>query len=204
MRLAGCPLMTRSGQRKESSVCCWLAIRSGLGRLRSSNASAASTSGPSESSDIRRRELTKSFAERYGDVPIIQVGDEIVADWLTGGGRAGPVQGLCSMFNDAASVKAGRLIDHNPFQEARHLTRQGPTRPATTNRAEGMRDHRARPRCPLGTGAEGEFCRFAAGRALDPKLPRLPLEGRQSRRRMGRQSLPFHPPLRGLVHGQRA
>lgn len=29
---------------------------------------------PKESSDIRRRELTKSFAERYRDVPIIQVG----------------------------------------------------------------------------------------------------------------------------------
>jgi integrase len=72
---------------------------------------------PKESSDIRRRELTKSFAERYGDVPIIQVGDEIVADWLAGGGRAGSVQGLCSMFNDAASVKAGRLIDRNPFQK---------------------------------------------------------------------------------------
>jgi hypothetical protein len=56
---------------------------------------------PKESSDIRRRELTKSFAERYSDIPIIQVGDEIVADWLAGGGRAGPVQGLCSMFNDA-------------------------------------------------------------------------------------------------------
>ena len=25
--------------------------------------------------------------------------------------------GLCSMFNDAASVKAGRLIDRNPFQK---------------------------------------------------------------------------------------
>jgi hypothetical protein len=72
---------------------------------------------PKESSDIRRRELTKSFAERYGDIPIRLVGDEIVADWLAGGGRAGSVQGLCSMFNDAASVKAGRLIDRNPFQK---------------------------------------------------------------------------------------
>jgi hypothetical protein len=47
---------------------------------------------PKESSDIRRRELTKSFAERYGDIPIRHVGDEIVADWLAGGGRAGSVQ----------------------------------------------------------------------------------------------------------------
>jgi len=72
---------------------------------------------PKESSDIRRRELTKSFVDRYGDVPIGQVGDEIVAQWLAGGGRSSSVQGLCSMFNDAASVKAGRLIDRNPFQK---------------------------------------------------------------------------------------
>jgi integrase len=72
---------------------------------------------PKESSDIRRRELTKGFVKRYGDVPIGQVGDEIVAQWLAGGGRSSSVQGLCSMFNDAASVKAGRLVDRNPFQK---------------------------------------------------------------------------------------
>jgi integrase len=72
---------------------------------------------PKESSDIRRRELTKGFIKRYGDVPIGQVGDEIVAQWLAGGGRSSSVQGLCSMFNDAASVKAGRLVDRNPFQK---------------------------------------------------------------------------------------
>ncbi len=68
-------------------------------------------------SDIRRREGTKAFAERYGEVPIAHVGDEIVADWLAGGARLGSVQALCSMFNDAASMKAGRLIDRNPFQK---------------------------------------------------------------------------------------
>jgi len=72
---------------------------------------------PKESSDIHRRELTKSFVDRFGDVPIRQVGDEIVAKWLAGGGRAGTVKGLCSMFNDAASMKAGRLIDRNPFEK---------------------------------------------------------------------------------------
>jgi integrase len=70
---------------------------------------------PKESSDIRRRELTKAFVERYGDLPISQVGDEIVAQWLAGGGRAGTVRGLSSMFNDAASIKAGRLLERNPF-----------------------------------------------------------------------------------------
>lgn len=72
---------------------------------------------PKESSDIRRREQTKGFVERYGDLPIAWVGDEVVAAWLAGGGRAGSVQGLSSMFNDAASVKAGRLVDRNPFQK---------------------------------------------------------------------------------------
>lgn len=72
---------------------------------------------PKESSDIRRREQTKGFVERYGGMPIARVGDEVVAAWLAGGGRAGSVQGLSSMFNDAASVKAGRLVDRNPFQK---------------------------------------------------------------------------------------
>lgn len=72
---------------------------------------------PKESSDVRRRELTKSFVDRYGDVPIAQVGDEIVAEWLAGGKRAGTVMGLSSMFNDAASMKAGRLITRNPFEK---------------------------------------------------------------------------------------
>ncbi len=74
-------------------------------------------SRPKEASDIRRREGTKAFVERYGEVPIAHVGDEIVANWLVGGARSGSVQALCSMFNDAASMKAGRLIDRNPFQK---------------------------------------------------------------------------------------
>ena len=49
---------------------------------------------PKESTNILNRERTKSFAERYRDVPIIQVGDEIVADWLAGGRRNGTVQAL--------------------------------------------------------------------------------------------------------------
>jgi hypothetical protein len=42
---------------------------------------------PRESSDIRRRVLTKPFVERYGDLSIAHVGDEVVADWLAGGAR---------------------------------------------------------------------------------------------------------------------
>jgi integrase len=105
---------------------------------------------PKESSDIRRRELTKSFAARYGDVPIIQVGDEIVADWLAGGGRAGSVQGLCSMFNDAASVKAGRLIDRNPFQKLGISRGKGrrDQQPPTEQKAWEIITHARKLACP--------------------------------------------------------
>jgi integrase len=72
---------------------------------------------PKESSDIRRREATQGFVERYGELPIAHVSDEIVADWLTGGAHSRYVAALCSMFNDAASVKGGRLIERNPFQK---------------------------------------------------------------------------------------
>ncbi len=72
---------------------------------------------PKQSSDIRHRELTKAFVDRYGEMPLAQIGDEIVADWLAGCKRAGSIRGLCSMFNDAASAKAGRLIERNPFQK---------------------------------------------------------------------------------------
>jgi integrase len=71
---------------------------------------------PKESSDIRRREQTRTFVKRYGELRLRAVGDDVVADWLANGGTPGSVMGVSSMFNDAASVKAGRLIDRNPFQ----------------------------------------------------------------------------------------
>ena len=54
---------------------------------------------------------------------------------------------------------------------------------------------------PAGRGRV--LLRLASRRALDPKLPHLPLEGRQARRWLGRQPLPRDSALR-LVHGQRA
>lgn len=71
---------------------------------------------PKESSNVRRREQTKTFVDRYGHLYLRDVGDEVVADWLANGGRAASVMGLSAMFNDAVSVKAGRLVDRNPFQ----------------------------------------------------------------------------------------
>jgi hypothetical protein len=88
---------------------------------------------PKESSDIRRRELTKSFAVRYGDVPIIQVGDETVADWLAGGGRGRVSPGAVFDVQRRGIGEDWSADRPQPVSEARHLTRQGPTRPATTN-----------------------------------------------------------------------
>jgi hypothetical protein len=48
---------------------------------------------PKESTDIRRREQTKRFVDRYGHLPLRGVGDEVVADWLAGGGGAGSIMG---------------------------------------------------------------------------------------------------------------
>jgi integrase len=55
--------------------------------------------------------------DRYGDIPLVQIGDEIVADWLAGGKRAGSVQGSARCSTTPPSIKAGRLIERNPFQK---------------------------------------------------------------------------------------
>jgi integrase len=70
---------------------------------------------PKDSTNIHNRERTKGFADRYGSLLLSQVGDLIVAEWISGGKRRGTVPALRAMFNDAASPKAGRLIDRNPF-----------------------------------------------------------------------------------------
>ncbi len=81
---------------------------------------------PKASSDIHRRERTKSFVARYGRLTLTAVDDQVVADWLRSGVGYASVMGARSMFNDAASIKAGRLVDRNPFEQLR-LTR-GPGR----------------------------------------------------------------------------
>jgi len=70
---------------------------------------------PKESTNIHNEERTRAFAERYGSVPLHQVGNFVVSEWLAGGRRNSTVQALGAMFNDAMSAKAGRLIDQNPF-----------------------------------------------------------------------------------------
>lgn len=81
---------------------------------------------PKESTNIHNRERTQAFVERYGDLRIDRIDDEIVAEWLAGGKRNGTVPALRAMFNDAASAKAGRLVRQNPF--ARLGISRGPGR----------------------------------------------------------------------------
>ena len=68
-----------------------------------------------ESTNIHNRERTLAFVERYGDLRIDRIDDEVVAEWLAGGRRNGTVPALRAMFNDAASAKAGRIVRQNPF-----------------------------------------------------------------------------------------
>jgi integrase len=70
---------------------------------------------PRESTQVTNAERTKAFAERYGDLPLNQVDDAIVADWLAGGRRQGSVSALRAMWNDAISARAGRVVDRNPW-----------------------------------------------------------------------------------------
>lgn len=74
---------------------------------------------PKESTNLHNAERTRVFATRNGSVPLRDMGtargDAIVAEWLAGGRRNATIGALRAMFNDAASAKAGRLLDRNPF-----------------------------------------------------------------------------------------
>lgn len=72
---------------------------------------------PKRSTMLHNTERTKAFAAKYGDLPLTEIGDDIVGEWLAGGNRRGTVDALRAMFNDAKSGKAGRLIQTNPFAE---------------------------------------------------------------------------------------
>lgn len=69
---------------------------------------------PRESTNVTNAARTKEFAERYGDLPLAQVDDRIVGEWLAGGRHAYTTPALRAMWNDAMSARAGRVADHNP------------------------------------------------------------------------------------------
>jgi integrase len=68
---------------------------------------------PEESTNIHNRERTKHFVDRYGDLPIRGVDDDVVREYRRSGRVEGRIPALCTMFNDAARADAGRLVDHN-------------------------------------------------------------------------------------------
>lgn len=70
---------------------------------------------PKQSTMNHNRERTGAFAARYGALAMADVGDQVVAEWLAGGQRNGTVPALRAMWNDAASAKAGRLVQANPW-----------------------------------------------------------------------------------------
>jgi integrase len=74
---------------------------------------------PAESTNIHNRERTQKFVQRYGDLGLRAVSDLVVAEWLRGGMNVGTVSKLRTMWNDAASVTAGRLVERNPWDGLR-------------------------------------------------------------------------------------
>jgi integrase len=78
------------------------------------------------STEIHNHERVRGFVKQYGHLPIDEIGDPHVAEWLAGGKKNSTVPALRLMFNEASSPKAGRLIQHNPF--ARLGIKKGPGR----------------------------------------------------------------------------
>lgn len=68
-----------------------------------------------ESTMVGYRRMSRPFVERYGDVPLSQVDEGTVAEFLSGGRFRYAVPPLRIMFNQAASPRAGRLLERNPF-----------------------------------------------------------------------------------------
>lgn len=70
---------------------------------------------PKGSTDLQNHWAVREFVDMYGHLPIRRVTHEHVSQYLAGGKRSHRVQALRTMFSDAMSPQAGRLIDSNPF-----------------------------------------------------------------------------------------
>lgn len=119
---------------------------------------------PRQSTNVTNAERTKAFAAKYGSVPMSRVGDDIVADWLSGGKRTAAVAGLRAMWNDAMSPRAGRIVDRNPWA---NLGMRKPKRAAwrLDERSRQALDEQARLLTPPSFAA---YLRFGCLTALRP------------------------------------
>lgn len=70
---------------------------------------------PKDSTNILNAERIGRFVDAHADLPLNAVDDLTVARWIAGARNVSTIPSLRAMFNDAASAKAGRLIDRNPF-----------------------------------------------------------------------------------------
>lgn len=92
-----------------------------------------------ESTNIHNRERIKRFVERYGHLPIADIGDGEVGAWTDGGKNRSTVPVLKAMFNDAASADGGRLVAINPFVGVRIIKRtRGEEDPPTEEQVWAM------------------------------------------------------------------
>lgn len=119
---------------------------------------------PRESTQVTNAERTKAFVERYGDVPLSQVDDRIVADWLAGGRRMASVSALRAMWNDAMSARAGRIVERNPWAGL-GLNRRRRARWRLDERSREALDEQARLLTPPSFVA---YLRFGCLTALRP------------------------------------
>jgi integrase len=70
---------------------------------------------PKQSTNIHNAERTRAFTDAYGNREMASIGDDIVHEWLREPRRTGTIPALRAMWNDAASAKAGRIVDRNPW-----------------------------------------------------------------------------------------
>lgn len=119
---------------------------------------------PRKSTLVTNTERTRAFADRYGSLPLGRVDDQIVAEWLAGGGRASSVAALRAMWNDAMSVQGGRVATINPWAK---LGLRKKRRPAwkLDERARRALDDQARLLTPPSFAA---YLRFGCLTALRP------------------------------------
>lgn len=80
---------------------------------------------PKGSTNHQNHWAIREFVDLYGHLPIKHISHEHVSEYLAGGKRSHRIQALRTLFSDAGSVDAGRLVDSNPFTGLRASRTKG-------------------------------------------------------------------------------
>ena len=75
--------------------------------------------GRGESTMVTYTGRAARFAAAYGARPMRAIDDAVVHEWLGGGANRSTVPILRSMFNDAMTAEAGRVVERNPWERLR-------------------------------------------------------------------------------------